>query len=88
MAESITVQLPQAGDVLIERSYRAKHVRLSFRPPSNVRIAVPLGISFKVAQKFAKESKTGQFDKGTRILGDKQIVDNVIFNWVWIKIYK
>ena len=58
MAESITVQLPQAGDVLIERSYRAKHVRLSFRPPSNVRIAVPLGISFKVAQKFAKEKES------------------------------
>ena len=58
MAESITVKLPQAGDVLIERSYRAKHVRLSFRPPSNVRIAVPLGISFKVAQKFAKEKES------------------------------
>ena len=61
MAESITVQLPQAGDVLIERSYRAKHVRLSFRPPSNVRIAVPLGVSFKVAQKFANEKESWIF---------------------------
>ena len=53
----MTIKLPQAGSVLIERSYRAKHVRLSFRPPSNIRIAVPLGVSFKVAQKFAKEKE-------------------------------
>jgi ubiquinone/menaquinone biosynthesis C-methylase UbiE len=39
-------------------------------------------------QKEFSQSKTGQFDKGTRILGDKQIVDNIIFNWVWIKIFK
>ena len=58
MNESITIKLPQAGSVLIERSYRAKHVRLSFRPPSNIRIAVPLGVSFKVAQKFAKEKES------------------------------
>ena len=33
-------------------------------------------------------SKNNDLDKGTKILGDKQIVDNIIFNWVWIKIYK
>lgn len=33
-------------------------------------------------------SKDNDIDKGTKILGDKQIVDNIIFNWVWVKITK
>ncbi len=32
--------------------------------------------------------KTDKIDKGTRIVNGKQIVENIIFNWKWIKIFK
>lgn len=40
-----------------------------------------------IQEEFEK-AKNNNLDKGTRILGDKQVVDNIIFNWVWIKISK
>lgn len=32
--------------------------------------------------------KTDKFDKGTRILNGRQVIDNIICNWTWIKITK
>ena len=49
--------LPKVGKVLLERSFRAKHIRMSIKPISNVRVAVPIGVSFKVAQKFAEKKE-------------------------------
>lgn len=43
--------------------------------------------SQNVQEEFEK-GKDNDSEKGTRILGDKQIVDNIIFNWVWIIITK
>ena len=57
MAESITISLPDVGDVLLERSYRAKHINISVKPPSKVRIAVPVGIKFNKAQRIAEQRK-------------------------------
>ena len=57
MAESITISLPDVGDVLLERSYRAKHINISVKPPSKVRVAVPVGIKFDKAQQIAEQRK-------------------------------
>ena len=57
MAESITISLPDVGDVLLERSYRAKHINISVNPPSKVRVAVPIGIKFDKAQQIAEQRK-------------------------------
>ncbi|MBR9982706.1 MAG: M48 family metallopeptidase [Desulfatitalea sp.] len=47
--QSKTIRVAGIGDVLIERSARAKRVNLSVRPFKGVRIAVPLGVSFQHA---------------------------------------
>ena len=54
------------------------------------------GNNFKQNVSFIKNMTEDEFEKGkdndsekgTRILGDKQIVDNIIFNWVWVIITK
>ena len=57
MAESITISLPDVGDVLLERSYRAKHINISVKPPHKVRVAVPVGVRFDKAQRIAEQRK-------------------------------
>jgi predicted metal-dependent hydrolase len=51
------IRIREVGEVLIERSRRAKHMSLSIRPFGGVRVAVPRGQSFAAAEKFA-HSKT------------------------------
>ena len=55
MAEAIKITLPDVGDVLLERSYRAKHINISVKPPSKVRVAVPVGVEFAKAQRIAEQ---------------------------------
>ena len=55
VAESVTINLPDVGDVLLERSYRAKHINISVKPPSKVRVAVPVGVEFEKAQRIAEQ---------------------------------
>ena len=55
VAEAITITLPDVGDVLLERSYRAKHINISVKPPSKVRVAVPVGVEFAKAQRIAEQ---------------------------------
>ena len=57
MAESQTIELPKVGEVLLERSYRAKHVNISVKPTKKVRVAVPVGVTFERAHKFAKRKE-------------------------------
>jgi len=57
VAESIKISLPDVGDVLLERSYRAKHINISVKPPSKVRVAVPVGIKFDRAERIAEQRK-------------------------------
>jgi len=52
MANSKTVEIDGVGPVLFERSQRAKHVSISVRPFTGVRVAVPGGFSFKQAEEF------------------------------------
>ena len=48
--ESIVVTLPEVGEVLLERSYRAKNINISVKPPKKVRVAIPVGVDFERAR--------------------------------------
>ncbi len=50
-------QINGIGPVLFERSRRAKHLNISLKPFKNVRVAVPYGVSFRAAKKFALRNK-------------------------------
>jgi predicted metal-dependent hydrolase len=58
------VELSSVGTILLERSNRARHLSVSIRPFKGVRVAVPFGVSFGRAQKFA-ESKAVWIKKHT-----------------------
>ena len=55
MPESKIIILPKVGDVLLERSYRAKHINISVKPPKIIRVAVPVGVEFEKARKIAEQ---------------------------------
>ncbi|MGY8781257.1 MAG: M48 family metallopeptidase [Fidelibacterota bacterium] len=73
MAELKIITLPEVGDVLLERSYRAKHIIISVKPPSKIRVAVPVGVNFEKARKFAEqreywiEKQLAKFSNSTAI---------------------
>jgi len=50
MVNSNIVEIDGVGPVLFERSRRAKHVNISVKPFTGVRVAVPDGLSFKKAE--------------------------------------
>jgi predicted metal-dependent hydrolase len=56
------IQIKEVGNVLLERSCRARHISLSIRPFRGVRVAVPRSQSFAAAEKFAR-SKTDWIKK-------------------------
>jgi predicted metal-dependent hydrolase len=76
-----TVALENIGPILLERSRRAKHLNLSVRPFKGVRVAVPLGISFRQAEIFVRSKihwiqrhvgKIRQMEQMVRTLSDSQ----------------
>ena len=56
------ISLEGGGQVLLERSGKAKHISLSVKPFKGVRVAVPYGVSFNKAEDFVR-SKTGWIKK-------------------------
>ena len=56
-SESKIIELPKVGEVLLERSYRAKHVNISVKPTKKVRVAVPIGVTFNSAHNFVKRKE-------------------------------
>jgi predicted metal-dependent hydrolase len=52
------IKLPGVGDILLERSPRAKYLNLSVKPFKGARIAVPQSMPFELAATFAR-SKAG-----------------------------
>ena len=61
------IQIKEVGEVLLEKSLRAKHMRLSIRPFKGVRVAVPKGQSFAAAEQFV-HSKTEWIKKHLKII--------------------
>jgi predicted metal-dependent hydrolase len=85
--KSKKVQIRGAGEVLIERSNRAKHMSLSIRPFKGPRVAVPRGISFAAAEKFAHSKtswikkhleKMASIEKQTKALKESNPIDRVV----------
>jgi predicted metal-dependent hydrolase len=80
------VQIKGVGDILLERSNRAKHMSLSIRPFKGARVAVPRGVSFASAEKFA-HSKTNWIkkhldkmrfiEKQAEVLNESKLIDKV-----------
>ena len=52
MFKSSTVKIKGVGPVLFETSTKAKRLNISVRPFKGVRVAVPMGVSFKKAEQF------------------------------------
>ncbi len=48
-----TIEIRGIGQVLLERSKRARHLNISVKPFKEIRVAVPYGVSFKEAEKVA-----------------------------------
>lgn len=48
------VVISGVGEVLLEKSSRAKHINLSIRPFRGIRVAVPRGVSFEDAETFVR----------------------------------
>ena len=52
MTHSSTVEIDGVGQVLFERSNKAKNLNISVKPFIGVRVAVPDGLSFRKAEEF------------------------------------
>lgn len=62
MTTSKTITIQGVGEVLLERSARARNINISIRPSRGIRVAVPGGVSFEHAEKVAR-SKAGWMQK-------------------------
>jgi hypothetical protein len=84
--KSKKLRIRGVGTVLLEQSNRAKHMSLSIRPFRGARVAVPRGVSFAAAEKFA-HSKTNwiiknlekmvSIEKQAEVLKESNPIDRV-----------
>jgi len=58
MANSNTVEIAGVGRVLFESSKKARHVNISVKPFTGVRVAVPKGMSFQRAEEVVNTRKS------------------------------
>jgi hypothetical protein len=57
MTPSKIIKIDGVGEILFERSHRARHINISVKPFKGVRVAVPHGVSFDKARQFAESKK-------------------------------
>jgi len=57
MTKSKLIEIDSVGQVLFERSNRARHIRISVNPFKGVRVAVPYRVSFDNARQFAQSKR-------------------------------
>jgi predicted metal-dependent hydrolase len=70
-ALSKIIRIEGVGDVLIERSRRARNICLSIKPSKRVRVAVPVGVPFEQAEAVAI-AKAGWIARHLRRLADAE----------------
>ena len=51
------IENDSVGQILFERSKRARHISISVKPFKGVRVAVPYGVSFDKAKQFSQSKK-------------------------------
>lgn len=54
MVQSTKIFIEGAGTVVLEKSRRARHVNITVRPFHGIRVAVPMNVSFRTAEKIAR----------------------------------
>lgn len=54
MTPSTIITIEGIGPVLLERSTKAKHLNITIKPFKGVRVAVPRGVPFKVAEQITR----------------------------------
>lgn len=54
MSQSKTINIKIIGPVLLERSERARRINITVKPFKGVRVAVPEGVPFNIAEQFAR----------------------------------
>ena len=52
------IEIDGIGQVLLERSKRAKHINISVKPFKGVRVAVPYGVSFDKVKQVAQSKRS------------------------------
>lgn len=57
-AKSEILEIDGAGQILFERSKRAKNINISVKPFQGVRVAVPHGVSFDKAKQVAQSKRS------------------------------
>lgn len=67
MPRSKMINLRGIGPVLLERSTRARRMNISVRPFRGIRVAVPKGVSFKIAEQFARTKTEWLIENITKI---------------------
>jgi len=82
MANSSTIEIDGVGPVLFERSKRAKHMNISVKPFTGIRVAVPEGLSFKKAEEFVNAKtdwiqrhlgRMKQYEEQSKIVSDGSV---------------
>jgi predicted metal-dependent hydrolase len=74
--KSKIIEITGVGEILLERSRRAKHINLSVSPFKGVRVAVPYGVSFARAEEVA-QSKAGWLKRhmDRMVLVEKEVTE-------------
>ena len=73
MYDRKTLHLADIGEILLEKSARAKHINITVKPSMKVRVAVPLNMSFSKGEELACKkadwisSKLEKFKSNDRI---------------------
>ena len=55
--DSKIISVAEIGNVLLKKSKRARHLIISLNTPENIRVAIPLRMSFKTAEQFVHSKK-------------------------------
>jgi len=55
MSPARTIHLPEIGEVLFEKSAKARRINISVKPLKGIRVAVPRGVAFETARQAAQE---------------------------------
>ena len=55
--DSKIISVAKIGNVLLQKSKRARHLIISLSSPENIRVAIPLRMSFKTGEQFVNSKK-------------------------------
>ncbi len=67
MSEIKTIIYPEIGQVEFRKSHRAKRLSINVRVPRNVRVVLPIDVSFSIAEKFVQTKRQWIIDHLCRL---------------------